>query len=103
MLDGRALKAWTPGGSSTPLLTAAHADTGLDYESLAAAGSMLGTAAIMVLDETDCVVDCAQRMVAFYAHESCGKCTPCREGTLVGHARARTARGRLTAGARTCR
>jgi NADH-quinone oxidoreductase subunit F len=81
MLEGRALKAWTPGGSSTPLLTAAHADTGLDYESLAAAGSMLGTAAIMVLDETDCVVDCAQRMVAFYAHESCGKCTPCREGT----------------------
>jgi NADH-quinone oxidoreductase subunit F len=81
MLGGGALKAWTPGGSSTPLLTAAHADTGLDYESLAAAGSMLGTAAIMVLDETDCVVDCAQRMVAFYAHESCGKCTPCREGT----------------------
>ena len=81
MLGGGTLKAWTPGGSSTPLLTAAHADTGLDYESLAAAGSMLGTAAIMVLDETDCVVDCAQRMVAFYAHESCGKCTPCREGT----------------------
>jgi len=81
MLAGGSLKAWTPGGSSTPLLTAAHADTGLDYESLAAAGSMLGTAAIMVLDETDCVVDCAQRMVAFYAHESCGKCTPCREGT----------------------
>ncbi len=81
VLGGRALKAWTPGGSSTPLLTAAHVDTGLDYESLAAAGSLLGTAAIMVLDETDCVVDCAQRMVAFYAHESCGKCTPCREGT----------------------
>jgi len=81
MLEGRALKAWTPGGSSTPMLTAAHVETGLDYESLAAAGSMLGTAAIMVLDETDCVVDCAQRMVEFYAHESCGKCTPCREGT----------------------
>jgi len=81
VLDGRALKAWTPGGSSTPMLTAAHVDTGLDYESLATAGSMLGTAAIMVLDETDCVVDCAQRMVEFYAHESCGKCTPCREGT----------------------
>ena len=81
VLGGRALKAWTPGGSSTPMLTAAHIDTGLDYESLAAAGSMLGTAAIMVLDETDCVVDCAQRMVEFYAHESCGKCTPCREGT----------------------
>jgi NADH-quinone oxidoreductase subunit F len=63
------------------MLTAAHVDTALDYESLAAAGSMLGTAAIMVMDETDCVVDCAQRMVAFYAHESCGKCTPCREGS----------------------
>jgi NADH-quinone oxidoreductase subunit F len=81
MLGGGTLKAWTPGGSSTPMLTAAHIDTGLDYESLAAAGSMLGTAAIMVMDQTDCVVDCAQRMVAFYAHESCGKCTPCREGS----------------------
>ena len=81
VLGGRALKAWTPGGSSTPMLTAAHVDTGLDYESLAAAGSMLGTAAIMVMDETDCVVDCAARMVRFYAHESCGKCTPCREGS----------------------
>jgi NADH-quinone oxidoreductase subunit F len=81
VLGGRALKAWTPGGSSTPLLTAEHADVGLDYESLAAAGSMLGTAAIMVMDETDCVVDAATRMVEFYAHESCGKCTPCREGS----------------------
>jgi NADH-quinone oxidoreductase subunit F len=81
VLGGRALKAWTPGGSSTPLLTAEHVDTPLDYESLAAAGSLLGTAAIMVMDESDCVVDCAQRMVAFYAHESCGKCTPCREGS----------------------
>jgi NADH-quinone oxidoreductase subunit F len=81
VLGGRALKAWTPGGSSTPMLTADHADTGLDYESLAAAGSMLGTGAIMVMDETDCVVDCATRMVRFYAHESCGKCTPCREGS----------------------
>jgi len=81
MLGGGTLKAWTPGGSSTPMLTAEHVDTGLDYESLSAAGSMLGTAAIMVMDESDCVVDCAQRMVAFYAHESCGKCTPCREGS----------------------
>jgi NADH-quinone oxidoreductase subunit F len=81
VLGGRAIKAWTPGGSSTPMLTAEHLDVGLDYESLAAAGSMLGTAAIMVMDETDCVIDCAQRMVEFYAHESCGKCTPCREGT----------------------
>jgi NADH-quinone oxidoreductase subunit F len=81
VLGGRALKAWTPGGSSTPMLTAGHVDTRLDYESLAEAGSMLGTAAIMVMDETDCVVDCATRMVRFYAHESCGKCTPCREGS----------------------
>jgi NADH-quinone oxidoreductase subunit F len=80
VLGGKALKAWTPGGSSTPMLTAEHLDVGLDYESLAAAGSMLGTAAIMVMDETDCVVDAASRMVRFYAVESCGKCTPCREG-----------------------
>jgi NADH-quinone oxidoreductase subunit F len=80
VLGGRALKAWTPGGSSTPMLTADHLDVGLDYESLAEAGSMLGTAAIMVMDETDCVVDAAARMVRFYAVESCGKCTPCREG-----------------------
>jgi NADH-quinone oxidoreductase subunit F len=81
VLGGRALKAWTPGGSSTPMLTADHVDVRLDYESLAEAGSLLGTAAIMVMDDTDCVVDCAQRMVRFYAHESCGKCTPCREGS----------------------
>jgi NADH-quinone oxidoreductase subunit F len=81
VLEGRALKAWTPGGSSTPMLTSDHVDVGLDYESLAEAGSLLGTAAIMVMDDTDCVVDCATRMVRFYAHESCGKCTPCREGS----------------------
>ena len=81
VLGGRALKAWTPGGSSTPMLTEGHLEVGLDYESLAEAGSMLGTAAIMVMDDTDCVVDCATRMVRFYAHESCGKCTPCREGS----------------------
>ena len=81
VLGGRSLKAWTPGGSSTPLLTAEHIDTPLDYESVAAAGSLLGTGAVMVLDDTDCVVDAAQRMTRFYAHESCGKCTPCREGT----------------------
>ena len=57
---------------------------GLDFESVAEAGSLLGTGAVMVMDETDCVVEAAERMVEFYAHESCGKCTPCREGTLVG-------------------
>jgi NADH-quinone oxidoreductase subunit F len=81
VLDGRALKAFTPGGSSTPLLTAEHIDVQLDYESIAEAGSLLGTGAIMVMDETDCVVEAAERMVRFYAHESCGKCTPCREGS----------------------
>jgi NADH-quinone oxidoreductase subunit F len=78
---GKALKAWTPGGSSTPFLTPDHLDTPMDFESIAAAGSLLGTGAMIVLDETDCVVDAALRFTQFYAHESCGKCTPCREGT----------------------
>jgi NADH-quinone oxidoreductase subunit F len=81
VLGGRAIKAWTPGGSSTPFLTADHLDVGLDFESVIEAGSLLGTGAIMVLDETDCMVEAARRLVEFYAHESCGKCTPCREGT----------------------
>jgi NADH-quinone oxidoreductase subunit F len=78
---GKALKAWTPGGSSTPFLTPDHLDTPMDFESIAAVGSLLGTGAVIVLDETDCVVDAALRFTQFYAHESCGKCTPCREGT----------------------
>jgi NADH-quinone oxidoreductase subunit F len=81
VLGGRRLKAWTPGGSSTPLLTEEHLDVGLDFESITAAGSLLGTGAIIVMDETDCIVEAARRLVQFYAHESCGKCTPCREGT----------------------
>jgi NADH-quinone oxidoreductase subunit F len=81
VLGGKALKAWTPGGSSTPFLTAGHLDVGLDFESIQAAGSLLGTGAVMVLDESDCMVEAARRLVEFYAHESCGKCTPCREGT----------------------
>jgi NADH-quinone oxidoreductase subunit F len=84
VLGGRRLKAWTPGGSSTPMLTDEHLDVGLDFESVAAAGSMLGTGAIIVMDETDCIVEATRRLVAFYAHESCGKCTPCREGTWWG-------------------
>jgi len=79
--DGRSVKAWTPGGSSTPFLTADHLDTPMDFDSIAAAGSLLGTKAMIVLDETDCVVDSVLRFTQFYAHESCGKCTPCREGT----------------------
>ena len=81
VLDGKALKAWTPGGSSTPLLTAEHLDTGMDFESVQAAGSLLGTGAVIVMDERDCMVEAALRLTQFYAHESCGKCTPCREGT----------------------
>jgi NADH-quinone oxidoreductase subunit F len=84
VLGGRRLKAWTPGGSSTPMLTDEHLDVALDFESIAAAGSLLGTGAIIVMDETDCIVEATRRLVAFYAHESCGKCTPCREGTWWG-------------------
>jgi NADH-quinone oxidoreductase subunit F len=81
VLAGRRLKAWTPGGSSTQMLTEEHLDVPLDFESVAAAGSLLGTGAIIVMDETDCIVEATRRLVQFYAHESCGKCTPCREGT----------------------
>jgi NADH-quinone oxidoreductase subunit F len=81
VLDGAALKAWTPGGSSTPFLTAEHLDTPMDFESVQAAGSLLGTGAVIVLDERDCIVEATLRLTQFYAHESCGKCTPCREGT----------------------
>ena len=78
---GRRLKFWTPGGSSTPLLTDAHLDVPLDFESVAAAGSMLGTRALQIFDDTTCVVRAALRWTEFYQHESCGKCTPCREGS----------------------
>lgn len=79
--EGHELKFWTPGGSSTPLFTADELDTPLDYESVGAAGSMLGTRALQVFDETTSVVRVVSRWTDFYAHESCGKCTPCREGT----------------------
>ncbi len=78
---GHQLKFWTPGGSSTPLLTPEHLDVALDYEGVAGAGSMLGTKALQIFDETTCVVRAVRRWTQFYAHESCGKCTPCREGT----------------------
>jgi NADH-quinone oxidoreductase subunit F len=78
---GHELKFWTPGGSSTPLLTAEHLDIPLDYENMAKVGSMLGTKALQIFDETTCVVRAVRRWTQFYAHESCGKCTPCREGT----------------------
>jgi NADH-quinone oxidoreductase subunit F len=78
--EGHELKFWTPGGSSTPLLTADHLDVPLDYEGVAEAGSMLGTKALQIFDDTTCVVRAVLRWVEFYKHESCGKCTPCREG-----------------------
>ncbi len=78
---GHRLKFWTPGGSSTPLLTEQHLDVPLDYESVAAAGSMLGTRSVQLFDETTCAVRVVLRWIQFYEHESCGKCTPCREGS----------------------
>ena len=82
MRAGHRLKFWTPGGSSTPILTDQHLDVPLDFESVAAAGSMLGTRALQIFDETTCVVRAVLRWTEFYEHESCGKCTPCREGTF---------------------
>jgi len=78
---GHKLKFWTPGGSSTPIFTDAHLDVPLDYEGVSAAGSMLGTKALQIFDETTCIVRAVLRWTEFYKHESCGKCTPCREGT----------------------
>jgi NADH-quinone oxidoreductase subunit F len=81
MREGHELKFWTPGGSSTQMLTAEHLDVALDFEGVAAVGSMLGTRALQLFDETTCVVRAVLRWTEFYKHESCGKCTPCREGT----------------------
>src|SRR5690625_538316 len=79
--DGRSLKAVIPGGSSVPILAAHEIDIPMDYESVAQAGSMLGTASMIVMDDQTNIVKAVRRMVEFYAHESCGQCTPCREGT----------------------
>jgi len=82
MKDGKALKAVIPGGSSVPILSAAECEgVNLDYESVKDAGSELGCASVIVMDETTDIVKQVRRMVSFYAHESCGQCTPCREGT----------------------
>jgi len=78
---GHQLKFWVPGGSSTPIFGPEELDVPLDYESVAGAGSMLGTRALQVFDETVSAVRVVTRWVEFYQHESCGKCTPCREGT----------------------
>jgi NADH-quinone oxidoreductase subunit F len=79
--DGRELKAVIPGGSSVPVLTADEADVALDFDSMAQAGSMLGSGAVIVIDDRCCMVQLGLRVAQFYMHESCGKCTPCREGT----------------------
>ena len=76
----RALKAVIPGGSSTPVLTPDEIDVKMDFDSLMAIGSMLGSGAVIVMDETTCTVRAITRLARFYAHESCGQCTPCREG-----------------------
>ncbi|HWE88967.1 MAG TPA: NADH-quinone oxidoreductase subunit NuoF, partial [Pseudonocardiaceae bacterium] len=81
MKDGVPLKFWTPGGSSTPLFTAEHLDVPLDFEGAAEAGSMLGTTALQIFNETVSVPWAVMKWTQFYEHESCGKCTPCREGT----------------------
>ncbi|MEQ1898811.1 MAG: NADH-quinone oxidoreductase subunit NuoF [Vicinamibacterales bacterium] len=80
MRDGRTLKAVIPGGSSTPVLMPDQIDIQASFDGVAKAGSMLGSAAIMAIDDTTCMVWLAKNLLAFYRHESCGKCTPCREG-----------------------
>lgn len=81
MLTNRELKAVIPGGVSAPLLTTRDLDTPLDFDSLAAKGSMLGSGAVIVMDESTCMVKTALIINRFFSHESCGKCTPCRDGT----------------------
>jgi NADH-quinone oxidoreductase subunit F len=80
MRDGHRLKFWTPGGSSTPMLTDEHLDVPMDFEGMAGAGTMLGTTAVQCFSDQDDVVYATYRWIEFYHHESCGKCTPCREG-----------------------
>jgi len=81
MRGDKPFKACIPGGASTPILTAEHLDLPMDFESVAAVGSMLGTGAIVVMEEGTDMVDVARRLMHFFVHESCGKCTPCRGGT----------------------
>jgi NADH-quinone oxidoreductase subunit F len=79
--EGRKVKCWFPGGSSAPVLLEEHLDLPFTYEDMAEAGSMLGTASIIVVDDSVPLVGLALRLAEFYRHESCGKCVPCREGT----------------------
>ena len=78
----RKLKAFQPGGASMMVLLPEHLDVGLDFDAIQKAGSLAGAGAMVVMDETTCMVDAARRYVKFFHHESCGKCTPCREGTF---------------------
>ena len=79
--EGREVKFWFPGGSSSPVLTADDLDVPYDFDSMAKAGTMLGSGAIIVVDDSHTVLEVALKVAKFYAHESCGKCVPCREGT----------------------
>jgi NADH-quinone oxidoreductase subunit F len=79
--NGRSLKAVIPGGSSVPVLTADEVDTPLEHDAMTERGSMLGSGAVIVIDDRCCMVQLGLRVAQFYMHESCGKCTPCREGT----------------------
>jgi NADH-quinone oxidoreductase subunit F len=79
--EGRQVKCWFPGGSSSPVLKAEDLDVPYDFDSLGKAGSMLGSGAIIVVDDSTAILDVAMKTAKFYRHESCGKCTPCREGT----------------------
>jgi NADH-quinone oxidoreductase subunit F len=79
--EGREIKFWFPGGSSSPVLTADDLDVPYDFDSMAKAGSMLGSGAVIVVDDSHTVLEVALKLAKFYAHESCGKCVPCREGT----------------------
>jgi NADH-quinone oxidoreductase subunit F len=81
MRPGRAFKACWPGGSSVPVISAASLDVPLDYESLNGVGTFLGSGGCIVMDDSGCIVRASHRLAQFYRHESCGKCTPCREGT----------------------
>ena len=79
--EGREIKFWFPGGSSSPVLTKDDLDVPYDFDSMAKAGSMLGSGAVIVVDDSHTVLEVALKLAKFYAHESCGKCVPCREGT----------------------
>ncbi len=81
MYKGGNLKAFIPGGASAPILPASQIDIKMDFDTVAKAGSMLGSAAVIVMDDTTCMVRSVARLAKFFNHESCGQCTPCREGT----------------------